>query len=242
MSLKNLSAIKCCAIGSVLLAALCSCTKSQTEMPVKPDTASSRIEITVKPPVVKLVKLEDVNAEKLNAPASNHETARTDWVFTISPELDFKIVDEKDDKKDKENGYHVWVEITSVRLGLALPITSYISDRAPKYVFAHEDGHVKICRRIYANARALANEAASKVFDKRFEGIGRDQKMALSNALQFAGQEMAAFYRNKTGGEAEKVSSKYDQLCLAEDRKDKVDKTIDDAFAAVNAENPPLQK
>ena len=219
----------------LLLAAgtLCACTKPQIETPA--EGSKKQAEITVLQPVVNVRTRKDELKNSKAAPA-DHETARTDWAFKIDTELDYHIADEKNDLQDKQNGYHIWIDITGVRLKLALPITTQISHQAPKYVFEHENGHVKICRRIYADARKLATEAATKVFEKRFEGFGKDQKMALSNALQFAGQELAAYYRVKTAGEAEKVSSKYDQICLSEDRKEQVDKTIEDAFAAVDAE------
>jgi hypothetical protein len=228
------------ALAFLAAGTICSCAKPTAQVGAK--SAKPQAEISVQPPVVKVETISNVIAKKMNVAAGDHETARTDCAFSIIPELGFSIVDEKNDKDDRENGYHVWVEITSCRLNLALPVTSYISADAPKYVREHENGHVKICCRIYADARSTATEAAKKAFEKRFEGIGKDRKLALSNALQFAGEEIGAYYRAKMAGEAEKVSSKYDQLCKSEDRREKVDETIEDAFASVQAENSTLQK
>lgn len=232
------------ALALLATGSLCSCTNQESAIPVKtqPENAKPRAEIVVRAPDVKVETLSDVEERKLRGAAGNHEAAHTDWNFRINPELSFTIVDEKNDGKNKVNGYHVWLEIRAARLELGLPITTFISNKAPKYVIEHERGHVKICRRIYADAKPLAQEATSKIFGKRFEGMGNNQKQALSYALQFAGQELSAFYLARTAGVAEKVSSKYDQLCLSEDRREQVDKTIEDAFAAVRKESAALQK
>ncbi len=179
-----------------------------------------KVAITVEPPVVKVESLKNVICKKQDPSPPDHETARTDWLFSISPELDFSIADEK----KEPDGYHLWIEVTGVRLKVALPIATFISDQAPQYVVQHEKGHERICRRVYANSRQYALDAANSVIGKRFEGFGKDRKIVSP-------------YKAKTAGVADKVSSKYDQLCQKEDRRKSVEKTIEDAFAAVEEEN-----
>lgn len=215
-----------CAIASVVaVLAICACNKK-----------TEPVEITVDPPKVQINK-KKIENYKADAPASDHEMAQTDWLFSIAPEVLFSV---KDEKKQKD-GFHIWIEVTGIQLKLGLPITTTISEEAPKYVVDHENGHVKICTRIYENARSIAEKAAQDVVGKTFEGFGADKKLALSNALQMVAQDVAAPYRVGTVGFADVVSSNYDQLCEKEDRKELVDKTIEDAFAAANrdAEKEP---
>lgn len=193
-------------------------------------TKSEPVSITVEPPVVKVVTLKNnASSAPLDTP-SNHEAARTDWVFSISPELDISHLEEK----KESDGWHVWLTVTAARIKLALPITTYLSDRAPKYVSEHENGHVSICRRIYENSREIALNSATKIIGRRFEGVGADERLALTSALQLAGQEIAAPYREKTAGLADRVSSVYDQLCQKEDRRNLVKQSVDEAFSAVS--------
>lgn len=206
-----------CALTSVIaLFATCACNNK-----------SEPVVITVDPPKVQIDKKKIENYQK-NAPASDHEMAQTDWLFSISPEVLFSV---KDEKKEKD-GYHIWIEVTGIHLKLGLPITTTISEEAPKYVVDHENGHVKICTRIYENARNIAQKSAENVLGKTVEGFGADKKLAISNALQMVAQDIAAPYRVGTVGLADVVSSNYDQLCEKEERKDLVEKTIEDAFAA----------
>lgn len=209
-------------LGTALVLSVSACQKPKEQT-----------SITVDPPLVEIAKIKDVVAKNAAIDPAAHEIAQTDWAFSIDTKLDFSIKKEKQEK----DGYHLWVEITGVKLKLALPIKTSISDKAPKYVVEHENGHVEICRRIYANAREQAQKAVAAVKGKQFEGFGADKKLALANALQVAGQEIAAPYRVSTAGLAERVSSNYDQLCEKEERRNQVEKTIDDAFAAVDKED-----
>ncbi len=194
--------------------------------------AKEKVSIAVEPPAVTVEKLKDIVSKKTDPSPPDHETARTDWRFSISPEIDFSIADEK----KQQDGYHLWIVVTGVKLKIALPIATFISDQAPEYVVQHEKGHVSICRRVYANSRQYALDAANSVIGKKFEGFGADRKQALSNALQIVGQEIVSPYKAKTAAVADKVSSLYDQLCQKEDRRKLVEKTIEEAFAAVTEE------
>jgi hypothetical protein len=209
-------------LGAALVLSISACHKPK-----------GKTSVIVDPPELKIAKIKNVVAKNAALDPSIHEIAQTDWTYSIETKLDFSKKKEKQDK----DGFHVWIEITGVRLKLALPITTTVSDKAPKFVLDHENGHVEICRRIYANAREHANKAVAGVIGKQFEGFGADSKLALANALQMAGQEVAAPYRVETAGLAERVSSNYDQLCEKEERRNQVEKTIDDAFAAVEKED-----
>lgn len=197
----------------------------------------SKLEVFLEPPRIKTKVNKSDSAQKHDGAACDHESARTDWVFSIVPELDFSIEDEKKEK----DGYHIWIELTGAKLKLALPIITYVSEKAPKYVLDHEQGHVKICKRVYANCREYAVKAATAAIGKRFEGFGANHKLALSNAIDMAAQEIAAPYRTNSAGLADRVSSHYDQLCEKEERRDLVDRTVEDAFIRVEAENKGAQ-
>ncbi len=209
-------------LGTVLVLSVSACQKPK-----------GQTSIIVDPPSVKIEKIKNVVAKNAVDHPAAHEIAQTDWIYSIDTKLDFSI---KKEKQDSE-GFHVWIEITGVRLKLALPIKTIVSDKAPKFVLDHENGHVEICRRIYVNAREHALKAVAGVNGKQFEGFGADRKLALANALQIAGQDIAAPYRVSTAGLAERVSSNYDQLCEKEERRNLVEKTIADAFAAVEGED-----
>ncbi len=195
-------------------------------------------QVTVDPPSLKVERLKEVTLKNAVVDASLHQVGSTDWAFSVFPEIDFSI---KDEKKEKD-GYHIWIEITGAKLHLALPIKTFLSDKAPQFVLDHENGHAEICRRIYKNARQYAMEAIKSVVGKKIEGFGADRKEALSNAIQMAGQDISSPYRGSTSGLADRVSSMYDQLCEKEDRQKLVEKTVNDAFLAVENEDKQKKK
>ncbi len=205
----------------LLLIALTSCTKQE----------KNPISITVDPPRVKIEK-KKVETQKKDFDAAEHEIAQTDWIYSIVPKLAFSIKE----KKQEKTSYTLSLVVTGVEIKLGLPITTKIYESAPQYVIDHENGHVKICTRIYDNARAIAQKAAQEVVGKTYVGSGSDEKQALSSALQMAAQDIAAPYRVSTVAYADAVSSNYDQLCEKEDRRKLVEKTIDEAFDAVKKE------
>ena len=189
------------------------------------------VSVTVDKPDVKIERVKSDTKQKDFDPTI-HEIAQTDWIFSIKPELNFSIKDERKDKK----GYYLNLEVTGVKLNLALPVKTTVYEKAPQYILDHEKGHVEICTRIYERARTYAFDAANSTLGKTFEGFGSDRKLALSNALEMAAQDIAAPYRVNTAGVAERVSANYDRLCEKEDRQKLVGKTIDDAFAAAKKE------
>jgi len=185
------------------------------------------VRIVVEPPSVQVVKVK-ATTTAAKKQVTDHEIARTDWMYSIQPELDIAIKDER----KQQDGYHVWITLTGVKLKLALPIKTYVSEKAPNDVLNHEKGHVEICKRIYENSREYATKAANSAIGKTFEGFGTDRKLALSNALQIAAQEVTSPYRKDTSALADQVSSNYDLLCEKEDRTSTVEKTVAEAFAS----------
>lgn len=201
--------------------ALIGCTK-----PVQPKSVIEQLE-----PEIKTIQRKDVETNLQRKPP-DHESAQTDWIFSVVPELDFDI---KVDKKES-NGYRVGIELTGVRLKLALPIKIMIDEKAPQSIVEHENGHVQICKRVYSGGKAYAQSAVDAAVGKSFEGFGANRKQALSSALQQAAQEVAAPYRGKTAVLAEAVSSRYDQLCEKKEYDGHIQKAIEDAFAQVRKE------
>jgi len=197
------------------------------------NNSETAISVEQEPPVVTTKNLTDPEVLNAKAPASDHEIAHTDWIFSINPYLDYSIEKEQKDK----DGYRIWLKVTGIKLKLKLPITTYISPQTPAYVVDHERGHQQICRRIYSHCREYALKGAQEVIGKQFEGFGADRKLAIGNALQFAGQDLTSPYRGNASARADAVSSIYDQLCEKEDRKNLVDKTVNDAFLLADKES-----
>lgn len=194
------------------------------------------VSVLVEEPVIQTIRVKAKESAKTGI--TDHNDARTDWMFSIKPELDFAIKEEK----KAEDGYHIWITLNGVRLKLSLPIKTYASDKAAKEVLDHERGHVEICKKIYENAREFGSRAANGQIGKTFEGFGADRKLALSNAIQVAAQEVTSPYRADTSQRADEVSSNYDLLCESEDRSGQVDKTVKEAFAATQKKSDGVQR
>lgn len=205
---------------------------------VKSNIASDNIEVKVLEPKVITEYSKNVNAEKEGVDPSNHETARTEWNYGIVPELGFKIL--KEEKVGKE--YKVDLKITSVDLNLGLPIRLLISDKAPPDVVAHENGHIEICKRIYINAKEYGIQCSKKALGKVFSAMNADKKVAISQALRTAGQEIASPYRGLTAGIAKQVSDQYDYICQHSKEKLPVEKLIEMSFSEIQKQNQKTDK
>ncbi|MGL1418897.1 hypothetical protein ACSTIS_23615, partial [Vibrio parahaemolyticus] len=65
------------------------------------------------------------------------------------------------------------LKITAVHIDLAAPVVIYLPRQAQPDVVSHEEGHVKICRRIYEyDAAPAAIRAGDSVIGKEFTASG----------------------------------------------------------------------
>lgn len=229
--IKKSLANKICAFGFLTFGVV-SQSACTTTPEVDKAAASEPVVVRIIDPKVKTEYTKDINAEKEGIDPSDHETARTEWNFGIIPKLGFNIL--KQEKVD--NKCKIELQITSVKLDLGLPIRLLISHKASAAVIAHENGHIDICKRIYARAKEYATDCAKNALGKKFQAENADPRVALSEALRTAGQEIASPYRGLTAGQAKKVSDRYDYLCQHQKKNLPVDKLVEMSFADIERE------
>ncbi|HEY9756359.1 MAG TPA: hypothetical protein V6C97_14430 [Oculatellaceae cyanobacterium] len=134
--------------------------------------------------------------------------AHTTWFFGCKPTFDYDIRSEK----VASGQTTTTLVIRQVNLQLSLPITIDIAKDASSSVVEHENGHVQICHKIYEHADATARDAARKLIGRQFTGTGSVAEEARQKALDAAGAQLGADYRQDTVDQVNEASAYYDQL------------------------------
>jgi hypothetical protein len=135
-------------------------------------------------------------------------TARTHWQFECDADTDYAI----EEQHHTEQKWSARIRIRSVKLGLSLPITIYLPSNASPQLKAHEEGHVEICRRIYADAGEIARQSTLPILSKTYEGDGLTLEEACAQASKVAVIELTETYGKNTTEVVNHVSTIYDFL------------------------------
>lgn len=165
--------------------------------------------------------------------AEHNQSANTHWRFKCVPKFHFDVVSTKAAGNTPSASVTAKLRITSVDVFLGCPVTIYLPKFAKPEVVSHEDGHFKICKRVYDHdARPAAQSAALALIGKEFEGTGTSVELASQEALHHAAQEMGREFRSKTIDYLDRVSAYYDQLTPQHPQSKYVDACVEAAFQA----------
>ncbi|HEY9683131.1 MAG TPA: hypothetical protein V6C86_16250 [Oculatellaceae cyanobacterium] len=187
-------------LACFFFAALCSgCTNSSVTVDKAPPTVQT---------VHKNVRSSSIPDSVDRAHSDLDLTAYTTWFFGCKPIFDYQIVSER----EAFGQTTTTLVIQGVNLQLSLPITIDIAKDALPSVVEHENGHVQICLKMYEHADATAREAARKLIGRPFTGTGATAGEARQKALDAAGAQLGADYRQGTVDEVNEASAYYDQL------------------------------
>lgn len=167
----------------------------------------------------------DPKGDLSKIPLRENEGAVTVWSFGCRTDFDFDIVEKTFLTK---NDYMVTIKIKSCRVELTAPVTVYLPKDADEQLIEHEDGHVEICRRIYASADRQALIAASQVIGKTYQASGTSLDDACRKAVEDASLTISQTYHDRASMSVNRISEAYDILDRAEpgNAKDLVEKAM----------------
>lgn len=148
----------------------------------------------------------------------------TKWKFECPCQVKFKVIE----KMNEGGGSFVRVKITSVKANLSLPITMWMPDTPPKGLKVHEDGHVRICKKVYEDAEVTAEKIAKGIVGKEYSGNGENMKRACQLASGIAAVDFSNAYEVQVAKKAQVISEIYDYLCQFNKDPDEV--LVDKAF------------
>lgn len=154
------------------------------------------------------------------------EKTKSHWEFTFQPD----IVVEKIKGKEDASGYSGIFKVKKIEVHIALPFDLWVSDDASQKAIDHEDGYVKICRRIYRDASHVARKSAIHQIGREIEARGRDEQSARLNAIDIAATEMHAFYKEKIVEPTNRAVAKYRTLTQVGSNDISVDEAISQAL------------
>lgn len=181
---------------------------------------------TVSPVAVEQRPLEITSREVPVGSPTVHE-GLTQWFFHCHPQFTCETVPSADFKA-------VTVRIRTVRMKIGLSVVQQLPKGSTEKLVQHEDGHLRICKRIYNSAKAVAEACCHNVLGKEFSAYGTNSKQAQEAALKEAAATMCAAYTRQTADVASDVSAVYDNLTAHGVADATPDEAIERAFKEVS--------
>ena len=156
----------------------------------------------------------------------------TKWKFECPCEVKYKTLEKVDDN----GGCFVRVKVTGMKANLALPIVMWMPDSPPEGLKEHEDGHVQICQRVYAEADKIAEEIAATMIGKEYSGTGATVEDATKFASGIAVVDFSNEFESRVAKKAQNISEIYDYLARFTDSKQST--LVEEAFKTYERGKP----
>lgn len=167
------------------------------------------------------VDLRVEHRDRIKPSPHTHAEGLTDWMFHCQPSIEFTKV---------LTGNHARIRITKAALIIGLTIREQFATEGNAALLAHEQGHVKICERIYADADASARTACQSLLGAEFDGLGATPEQALSAAEELARRKLCGDYTQQTAAYAEEVSTTFDRITLHGTQHMTAEQAVETAF------------
>ena len=135
------------------------------------------------------------------------DESTTLYKFGCDSDLDYKIEEET---KGSNGVYHIRLKVTRAKANLTLPITIWLSQIVPDKRSQIEDGHAKICERVYVDAHIPAKEACTRALERTYYGQSTDRQRAIDEALNQAREEIKQQYIDAVESRVKDVYVIYD--------------------------------
>jgi hypothetical protein len=141
-------------------------------------------------------------------PLADMQKARglTQWFFHCRPQIKY-------DSQVDQSG-HATITVRGVTMEIGLSIQQLLPEKSAADVQAHEQGHADVCKRIYADAPAIARECSQELIGKQFSGDGQDTQKAISAAVSAATKSLCENYSSQTANRAQVLSGDFDRITM----------------------------
>ena len=157
--------------------------------------------------------------------------ANTHWDYRITPE----VTVERRKLLPNAHGFQATVLVKSISVELALPIEVWVPEGVSDRVIAHEEGHIRICKHFYRDAREVARECASATIGHTYEGVGKDENEAIQQAIELATGELCTCYQRKIIEPTNRASATYDRLTSHGQNSTPIGEAVEKAIASATA-------
>ncbi|HEY9789315.1 MAG TPA: hypothetical protein V6D22_02880 [Candidatus Obscuribacterales bacterium] len=193
-------------------------------------TASDPVRIIAHPPESNVL-----HAKNIQIDSKHPAQGLTVWYYHCRPQIKF------DSRIDKVH-HEVNATVRGVTLEVGLTIKQMLPQAASADVVAHEDGHAEICRRVYRDAGAIADECSRRLLGKQFSGGGTTDQQAMAAATAAAQQALCQDYASQTSARADALSAEYDRMTLHGAAKIVAAKAVEQVFNDEPKHVAPSQK
>jgi hypothetical protein len=136
--------------------------------------------------------------------------AFTHWSFICRPVFDLQPVTDATNIK-LDPGKFAFV-VRGVDVDLSLPVTMWLPFGVSASLREHENGHLKVCDRIYKDASTTAANIAHGFLGQRIEVFAPSRGAAQAQAAQELRVRFSKAYASQTQLMADKVNTYYDVI------------------------------
>jgi hypothetical protein len=131
--------------------------------------------------------------------------AFTHWSYIAKTDFDLALVQESPP-------HNYLLQIRKVNVDLSLPVTMWLPYGVSDKLHKHEDGHWRICQRVYDDAAKEGLKYAKSMVGKSFMQIRPNVDDAKVNAAHQAHVQFESQYRRQSEDVANKISQLYDDI------------------------------
>jgi hypothetical protein len=165
-----------------------------------------------------------------------NEGSITQTYFWADPKIKAALVE----KKANASGCELSMSIQGVDMTVRLQVHVWVPKGAVPKVVKHEEGHVQIAQRYYADAETIAREIAQSFIGKTVTATGADENTASRAALRQAADAISQMYLARTDVIAKKAQDEYDRITAHGTNAIPEARAIEQAIAKVAVEATTL--
>jgi hypothetical protein len=167
----------------------------------------------------------------INIGGNRRADGLTEWFFHCRPQIDVDAV-----VNESASYPVVTATVRGAQLEVGLSVKQRLVQPAAPQLIAHEGGHLQICKRIYADAEAVAERACRDLIGKQFTAEGTSRQLAIEAAKEQASRELCRAYRSQTARRADAVSNMYDNITAHAQLSISPQQAIEEAFRRTSEE------
>lgn len=157
------------------------------------------------------IKVDPISLERKtsSAPAYGMEQGGlTEWFFHCLPSFDTEKVSDQ----TVHNVHIVTLRVRKVHFRTSLEVTVTLPPNPPALLVEHEEGHVKLCKSVYAESSQAALTCAKDVIKRDFTGHGESENIANQKALDASRMWFCEKYTAATDRHLQNLSNRYDEI------------------------------
>lgn len=202
-------------------------------------SARADVTITRKVAVVERKAFDPAHPPAEMPPLNGNEAAVTQSRFECQVAVNYQVMSQR----PQDGEWITALRLQGVRMTLLMKVVIWLPQRAPAQLESHEDGHLEIDQRVYADADNVARQIARAMDGQTVEGQGPTTQASEKNATDNAAAKLCRLYIEQVAKRAARIGQSYDQITAHGTRtRPPQEEAIQQAFAQEEKESPATER